>query len=126
MRSKIITICLLLLVGSVCYGANQMCRNKTYRAEIDKWATQGDLQISLTVVPLLEPAGTIFDGDTYSDRYAIEYIPTLANQVTFKYLITFDPNMCIEPPTRIWEATYEVVDPIPAPEIPVRPFVAVD
>ena len=119
-------LAIVLLLCSTAYALPQMCRNKTYRAEIDKWATQGDLQISLTVIPLIEPAGTIFDGNSYPDRYVIEYIPTLDNAVTFKYLITFDPNMCIEPPTRIWEASYQIVDPIPAPEIPIRPFVAVE
>jgi len=116
------SIIAVLLLCSLSFGAN-MCRTKTYRAEIDKFATQGDMQIPLTVQPLAMPVGCIFDGNDFPDRYVIEYYPDDSNAVTFKFLLTFDPNMCFEPPTRIWEVTYDIVDPIPAPEIPVRPFV---
>lgn len=125
MRTLII-IFMLCAIGSGATQTQQMCRNKTYRAEIDKWATSGETQISLVVQPLIMPPGAIFNGDSYPDRYVIEYSPDSDQDVTFKFLITFDPNVCIEPPTRIWERTYQIVEPIPAPEVPIRPFVVVE
>jgi len=118
------TLIVVLVISTPIFGLDRMCRNKTYVAEIDKFATQGELQIPLTVQLTLAPAGTIFDGDTWDDRYVIEYTPDPnIQQATFKFLITFDPNMCVEPPTVIEEWTYPVRDTIPAPEIPIRPFV---
>jgi len=117
-------IIIILLFVTLAYSQPMMCRNKTYIAEIDKIATQGEISISLTAQLMRAPLGTIFDGNNYPDRYVIEYTPDAnVQRVTFEILITFDPNYCVEQPTRTWLKTYEVIDPIPAPEIPIRPFV---
>jgi len=124
---KRLSIILVLLASTLAFGLDRMCRNKTYVAEINKFATQDDLQIGLVAQPLLMPTGTVWNGDAYPDRYVIEYTPDPnIQQATFKVLITFDPNMCVEPPTRIWEVSYPVVDTIPAPEVPITPFRAVE
>lgn len=120
---KKLIVVILAILSLPAFGLDKMCRNKTYIAEMDKFATTEGVQVGLIALPLLMPTGAIFDGDTYPDRYVIEFTPDPnIQQATFKVLITFDPNMCVDPPTRVWEASYPVVDTIPAPEPPVRPF----
>jgi hypothetical protein len=106
-----------------------MCRNRLYRAAILKTATQNGVQISLTAIPMNMPEGAVFDANSYPGMYVIEFMPDANTlpEITFEALVTFDPNMCVEPRTAMVKfGPYSVVDSIPAPEVPVVEFELVE
>jgi len=121
-------IVFLLLCGAAC-GGPTLCRGRLYRAAILTTATQGETQISLVAQPMIMPEGAVFDANSYPDMCVVEFMPDVntPSTVTFEFLITFDPNMCVEPATTLVKfGPYVVIDTIPAPPVEVVPFEAVE
>jgi hypothetical protein len=106
-----------------------LCIDRLYRAGIDLIAIgEGGEQISLTVVALSVPEGSSVDSNSYPGMCLVEFMPDANTppQVEFKFRITFDPNMCVDPNAVTMTWNYLIKDTIPAPVVPVIEFEVVE